>query len=59
MLNLEVNRLSLQKFEYEMDCTEYPVDYIFFEIGYCGHTNFPYTNIQIEKSSDLIIPHFQ
>ena len=29
MLNLEVDRLSLQQLEYEMDCTDDPVDYIF------------------------------
>ena len=42
-----------------MDCTDYPVDYIFFEIGYCGHPNFSYTNIQFEQTSDLILLHFQ
>ena len=26
ILNLEVDRLSLQQLEYEMDCTDYPVD---------------------------------
>ena len=29
MLTLEVDRLSLQQLEYEMDCTDDPVDYIF------------------------------
>ena len=42
-----------------MDRTDYPVDYNCFEIGYCGHPNFPYTNIQFEQSSDLILSHFQ
>ena len=32
MLNLEVDRISLQQLEYEMDRTDYPVDYSFFEI---------------------------
>ena len=59
MLNLEVERLSPQKLEYEMDCTDYPVDYNFFEIGYCGHPTYPYTNIQLEKAIDLILSHFQ
>ena len=36
MLNLEVDILSLQQLEYEMDCTDYSVDYNYFEIGYCG-----------------------
>ena len=30
MLNLEVDRLSLQQPEYEMDSTDYTVDYNFF-----------------------------
>ena len=29
MLNFEVNRLSLQQLEYEMDCTDITDDYIF------------------------------
>ena len=59
ILNLEVDRLSLQQPEYEMDRTGYPVNYNIFEIGYCGHPNFPYTNIQLKQSSDLILSHFQ
>ena len=31
----------------------------FFEIGYCGHPNFPYKNIQPEQASDWILSHFQ
>ena len=31
MLNFEVDRLSLQQLEYEMDCTDYPVDYNFLK----------------------------
>ena len=31
MLNLEVDRLSLQQLEYEMDRTDYPVDYNFLK----------------------------
>ena len=31
MLNFQVGRLSLQKLEYEMDCTGYPVDYNFLK----------------------------
>ena len=29
MLNSEVDRLSLQQLEYEMDCTDYPVNTMF------------------------------
>ena len=42
-----------------MDCTDYPVDYNSFEIGYCGHPSFLYTNIEIKQTSDLILSHFQ
>ena len=55
MISSEVDRLSLQNFEYEMDCTDYPVNYNFFEIGYCGHPNFPYANIQFKKATNLIL----
>ena len=41
-----------------MDRTEYPVDYNYFEIGYCGHPNPPYKNIQLEQASDLILHIF-
>ena len=30
-----------------------------FEIRYCGHPNFPYTNIQLEQASDLILSYFR
>ena len=59
MLNLEVDRLSLQQLEYEMDRTDYPVNYNFFEIGYCGHPTSPYTNIQLDQASDLIFLHYR
>ena len=59
MLNLEVDRISLQKLEYEMDLTDFPVDCNFFEIGYCGDPNLPYKNIQLKNTSDLIPSHFQ
>ena len=55
MLNFEVDILSLQQLEYEMDCTYYPVDYNYFEIGYCGHPNFPYANIQFKQANNLIL----
>ena len=59
MLNLEVERLSLQKLEYEMDHTGFHVYYYFFEIEYCGYPNFPYAHIQLEQSTKLILLHFQ
>ena len=48
MLNLEVDRIFLQQLDYETNCTDYPVDYNICEYGYCGHPNFPYTDIQLE-----------
>ena len=30
-----------------------------FEIGYCGHPDFPYAYIQFEKATKLILSHFQ
>ena len=48
MLNFKVNRLSFQHLEYEMDRTDFPVDYNFFELWYCGHPNFSYAYIQLK-----------
>ena len=59
MLNCEVDRLYLQQLEYEMVCTDYPVDYNCFEIGYCGHPYPPYANVQFKKSTNSILSHFQ
>ena len=59
VLNFEVDILSLQQLEYEMDCADLPDDYIFFEIGYCGNPDFPYAHIQLEQSTKLIFSHFQ
>ena len=59
MLNLKVDRIYLQQLEYEMSRTDYLVDYNVSEIGYCSNPNPPYTNIQLEKVSYLIISHFQ
>ena len=41
-----------------MDCTDYPVDFS-FGIGYCGHPNSPYTNVQLKQASDWILSHYQ
>ena len=40
-LDLKLDRLSLQQLECEIDSTGYPDDHNFFELGYCGHTQFP------------------
>ena len=45
MLKSELDRLSLQQLDYEMDRADLPDDYNFCEIGYCGHPNFPYAHI--------------
>ena len=57
MINVEVERLSLQKLKYEIDCTDNPVDSNFFEIGYCVHANFPYANIQFKQAINLIFSY--
>ena len=58
MLTFEGDILSPQKLEYEINCTDYPVDYNCFETGYCGHPNFPYENIQFKQATNLILSHF-
>ena len=42
-----------------MDFTGYPDEHNFFELGYCGHTQFPYWKIFLDQSSDLILSQFQ
>ena len=42
-----------------MDRTDYPVDYNFSQIGYCGPLNLPYAHIQLEQATNLIPSHFQ
>ena len=59
MLNPKVYRLYPQQLEHKMYCTDYPVDYSFLEIGYCGHPNFPYSDIQLKKATNLILSHFR
>ena len=59
LLDSKLDRLSLQQPGFEMDSTGYPDDYNFFELGYCGHTQFPYSNIFLDQASDLILSHFQ
>ena len=59
MLKSEVDRLSLEQLEYEMDRADLPDDYNYFEIGYCGHPNFPYAHIQLDQATKLILSHLQ
>ena len=42
-----------------MDYAGYPDDYNFFELGYCSHTQFPYSKIFLDQASDLILSQFQ
>ena len=42
-----------------MDCNDFPVDYNFFEMVYCGHPNSPYANIKLEQTTKLILSHFR
>ena len=58
-LDPKLDRLSLQQLEFEMDSTGYPDDYNFFELGYCGRTQFPYPNIFLDQANDFILSRFQ
>ena len=42
-----------------MDSAEYPDEYNFLELVYCGHPQYPCSNIFLDQSSDLILSHFQ
>ena len=42
-----------------MDSTGYPDYHNFFELGYCGHTQYPYTKIFLDQASVLILSQFQ
>ena len=42
-----------------MDPTGYPDDHNFFELGYCGHTQYPHSKIFLDQSSALILSQFQ
>ena len=42
-----------------MDSTGYPEKYNFFELGYCGQPQYPYSNIFLDQASDLILSHFK
>ena len=55
MLTYVVDRISLQKLEYEMKRVDLPDDYNYFEIGYCGQPAFHYAHNQLEKATKLIL----
>ena len=50
-LDSKLYRLSLQQLECEMDSTGYPDHRNFFELGYCGHTQFPHSKIFLDQAS--------
>ena len=58
-LNSKLDRVSLQQLECEMDSTGYPDDHKFFELGYCGHTQYPHSKIFLYQARALIISQFQ
>ena len=58
-LNLKLDILSLLHLECEMDSTGYPDDHKFFELGYCGHTQYPHSKMFLDQARDLIISQFQ
>ena len=45
LLYSKLDRLSLQQVECELDRTDHTDKYNCFELGYCGHPNYPHTKI--------------
>ena len=58
-LNLKLDRLSILQLECEMDSTGYPDDNNLFELGYCGHTQYPHSKIFLDQARALILSQFQ
>ena len=58
-LDKKSERLSLQQLECEMDSTGYPDDHKFFELEYCGHTQYPHSKIFLDQARALILSQFQ
>ena len=54
-LNSKLYRLYLQQIECEIDSTGYPDHHNFFELGYCGHTQYPYSKIFLDQARALIL----
>ena len=48
-LDSNLDRLSLQKLEFEIDSAGYPDKFNFFELGYCGHPQYPYSKKILTK----------
>ena len=42
-----------------MDSSGYPDDHKFFELGYCGHTQYPHSKIFLDQACALILSQFQ
>ena len=42
-----------------MDFADYPENYNFFELGYCGHPQYPYSKMFLDQASDLILSYFK
>ena len=58
-LNLNLDRSSLLQLKIEMDATGYPDDHKFFDLVYCGHTQYPHSKIFLDQARALIISQFQ
>ena len=58
-LNPNLDRLFIQQLECEMYSAGYPDKYNFFELGYCGHTQYPCSKIFLCQASDLTLSHFK
>ena len=48
MLKLVVDIIYLQQLQYVMEQYDLPDDYNCFEMGYCGHPDFPYAHIHLK-----------
>ena len=42
-----------------MNSTGYPDDNNFFELEYCGHTQYPHSKVFLDQASALILSQFQ
>ena len=58
-LDSTLDILSLQQLEREIDFTGYPDYHNLFELGYCGHTQYPHSEIFLDQASALILSQFQ
>ena len=58
-LDSKLDRLFLQQLKFEMDSAGYSDDFNFFELGYCSHNRFHYSNLFLDQASYLILSQFQ